>query len=247
MLDRVRHNARRFRRQGFYVSPPAQVVRASVGGEPVFFTVANPEDAIQKEHFRGRFYETEELEIIRRHFPPGGRFCDIGANVGNHSLFVGKVLKASRIVLFEPNPQAIEILESNIYLNGLEHVCDRRHLGVGLSDAASEGHALRVRRDNLGGARLLPGEGGDIRVEVGDALLDGQDFDMFKIDVEGMEIGVLRGLSALIRRSRPKIFVEVENANAQAFQELAEEYGYAIVERFQRYRRNVNYLLEPRA
>jgi hypothetical protein len=36
-------------------------------------------DLIQKEHFEGKFYESDGLEIISRFFHPGGTFVDIGA------------------------------------------------------------------------------------------------------------------------------------------------------------------------
>jgi hypothetical protein len=38
------------------VSPAGQVVRAVIDGKPVFFTLTNTKDVIQKEHLAGRFY-----------------------------------------------------------------------------------------------------------------------------------------------------------------------------------------------
>jgi FkbM family methyltransferase len=233
----------RRRARGVYVSPKARVVRATVLGEPILFTVVNPRDEIQKHHLAGAFYEPEELAIIARHFPLGGRFLDIGSNVGNHTLYVAKFLRAGRIVVIEPNPAAIEVLESNIMLNGIQRQVDAQHLGVGLSDHAGEGAGMRVPVRNLGGSRVVEG-GGDIRLARADELLAGETFDLIKIDVEGMELAVLAGLEGLLG-SKPPLFVEVDTANDTAFHDWCARTGYAVLERFQRYARNVNYLVGP--
>lgn len=240
----VARNTKRQRRRGVYVSPLAHVVRANVLGETVFFTVTDPKDEIQQYHARGEFYESEELEILSRHFPHGGRFCDIGANLGNHSIFLAKFKQASRIVLIEPNPEAIELLESNIHLNGLWSVCERGHLGIGLSDGAAENAWLRVPKGNLGGARIKEGKG-DVPMAVGDVVFKDENFDLIKIDVEGFEIKVLSGMENIFRSSRPKMFIEVNRNNDEAFHSWCKAFGYCEVERFQRYPSNINYMVAP--
>jgi FkbM family methyltransferase len=235
---------RRARKRGFYVAPLARVVRSTVHGETVFFTVVNPRDEIQKHHLQGTFYEPEELAIIARHFPVGGRFCDIGTNIGNHSLYVAKFLHASQIVMFEPNPAAIAILESNVQLNGIQAVCDRRFLGIGLSDKAADNASMRVPARNLGGSRVVEGEG-DIRLATFDSLLPGAAFDLIKIDVERMELRVLAGMRNIIGAARPKVFIEVDAVNDPGFHAFLADVGYHVLDRFQRYVGNTNYLVGP--
>lgn len=243
MNEQVRKNTRRLRRRGFFASPRGHVVRTTVHGTPIFFTVVNARDEIQKYHMQGKFYEEEELAILGRHFPVGGRFLDVGANIGNHSVYVARFLHASRIVLIEPNPDAIVVLESNILLNGLEGVCDRGHLGIGLSDAVATG-SIHAPKRNIGYARVTEGEG-DIPLATADALLGQEAFDLVKIDVEGMEIRVLTGMEGLIVATRPKIFIEVDNANSDAFTAWCAQHSYNVAERFQRYEANENYLVVP--
>lgn len=240
----AKKNQRRFRRDGIYVSPKISVVRTIVHGHEILFSVENPNDVIQSEHLAGRFYEPEELAIIARHFPVGGRFCDIGANIGNHSLYVAKFLHAESIVLFEPNPAAIALLECNLFLNGIQDLCDRRYLGVGLSDSPQDGVAMRTPKRNLGGARVIEG-GGEISLITGDEALDGQVFDLVKIDVEGMELAVLAGMSGVIDKTRPKIFIEVDLVNHEDFLTWCKRCRYEIAEQFQRYPQNINYLVVP--
>ncbi len=233
---------RRFRRHKLFVSPAVHVVRKVMHGQTVFFSVRNPKDAIQREHMSGAFYETEELEIIAGHFPVGGVFVDIGANVGNHTLYVAKFLHASKIFVFEPNPQAIDILESNIYLNEIEHICDRSFLGVGLSSKKKSGLSMRIPPRNLGGSRMVEGEG-NLETYRGDELLGDVRPDMIKIDVEGMEIDVLHGLSGIIEQCSPKMFIEVNNENSEQFSQWLKTHSYKILQEYKRYRSNTNYLI----
>lgn len=236
--------ARRAERRGVFVAPLARVVRCEVHGEPVFFTVANPRDEIQRHHLAGGFYEPEELAIIARHFPLGGRFLDIGANVGNHSLYLAKFLRAALVLPVEPNPLATELLLANLHLNGVAGRADLRFLGIGLSDHAAESSAVRAPRRNLGAGRLVEGEGG-IRIACGDDLFAGMAFDLVKVDVEGMELQVLAGLEGLVRANRPKLFIEVDGLNDHGFRAWLDLMGYRIADQFRRYERNMNYLAEP--
>jgi len=220
-------------------------VRNVIGGVPVLFTVNNPRDTIQAQHAEGRFYEEEELEIIRGHVPKGAVFVDIGANIGNHSLFALKFLDVARVIPFEPNPDAIALLMSNLTLNGEAGRCDLRHLGQGLSDRAAEGLAMAVDqpRDNLGGGRMV--EGGGLRVVRGDDVLADAAVDFIKIDVEGMEVAVLRGLEATVARCRPVLFVEVDEVNRKDFLDWVAAQSYEISATYRRYKPNENFLITP--
>lgn len=222
-----------------------RLVRAMVRDRPVVFAVRNVQDVIQAHHLKGQFYETEELAIISRHFPAGGTFVDIGANVGNHALFVGLFLSPARIVAIEPNSLAYENLMANVVLNGLEPIFNLDWLGYGVGAEAADGFGVTHWAHNLGGARLIAREGGTISLRPGDEMLDGITPDVIKIDVEGMELAVLTSLAATIARARPAIFVEVDEENTQAVADWIAANGYAVAERFRRYRTNENLLLLP--
>ncbi len=205
--------------------------------------VTNERDIIQKEHALGRFYEREELALIAQHFT-GGSYVDIGANVGNHAVYIGALLGAERMHLFEPNPQAFRMLEVNIALNNLTAISSLNLLG--LSDAAGSSAMVHMT-NNLGAARLDSGEGeGDnVTLVRGDDVLEGEAVDFIKIDVEGHELEVLSGLEGVLRDQRPKLFVEVEDCNCEAVSALMTDDGYREAETMQRYPGRSNYLYVP--
>jgi len=224
-----------------------RVVSTAVEGRQVRFAVAEPDDLIQSHHLGGRFYEWQELSIIARHFPASGTFCDIGANVGNHTVYAGLFLGPSRIVVFEPNPRAIRVLELNILLNGLGGIVESGHLGIGLG--AAPGHAsMTTPERNLGGNALdIDDPAGEIEVRAGDACLAGMAVDFLKVDVEGMEVPVLEGLVETIARCRPAIFVEVMDDRADTLDAWCAANFYEVAETYRRYAKCKNLMLKPRA
>lgn len=226
--------------------PSAEIVRTQLYGEPVFFTVSARRDVIQQKfHGVGTFYEMEELEIIHRAFKPGGFFVDIGSNVGNHALYVAKFLHPSEIVVVEPNPVAYKVLLSNIYLNRIEHLFDLNWIGSGISETEGDAFGMEFRMANVGGGRMVKGEG-DIPAVPADRVIGDRTPGMIKIDVEGMEMQVLRSLKKTIARCAPRIFIEVDDENHEDFTAWVADNGYQSVERYKRYKRNENYLLVHR-
>lgn len=230
------------------ITAPGQVVRTVILDQPIQFFITNPRDSIQKHHARGTFYETEELEIIRQWCPPGAVFCDIGANIGNHALYALKFLHPAKVILFEPNPEVIRILLTNLGLNGVLDRCDVTNLGIGLSDVPAENRAISAPRGNLGGGRIVESDQADggIPLRRGDDVLQDMAPTFLKIDVEGMELAVLAGLSDTIARHRPTIFIEVDQVNRAAFLDWLAAQNYAVKARYRRYRANENFLIVPR-
>jgi len=218
------------------------MVRAIINDQVVHFAVRDLADRIQRRQARGRFYEADELEIIARHFQVGGVFCDIGANIGNHSIYVLKFLSAAQSIVIEPNPAAYELLVLNMIFNDCFERVDFSHIGMGLSDRVADDMGLREREKNLGATKLEDGTG-DIQVAPGDTLLAGRKVDFIKIDVEGMELSVLSGLKRTIATQRPAIFIECEHSNRPGLDDWMTASGYFVVEEGKQFRHNGNLLL----
>ncbi len=223
-----------------------ELTHARIQDKRVTFCTDMEHDPIQRNHRRGQFYEAKELNGLKEVFPKGGTFVDIGANVGNHGLFAALFLGAARVIPFEPNPLAYRLLVQNVLVNLLDDIFDLSRLGFGLSDTGEGGFAMEKRARNLGGAKMLSGKG-KLQVFRGDTLLETETPAMIKIDVEGMEMGVLGGLSKVISTHKPVLLVEVDNENEDAFMAWAKTAGYDVADTVQRYRLNKNHLLLPKA
>ena len=225
---------------------PGIVVRTEIEGRPVSFFVTTDQDTIMGQNAYGYFYEMEELAIIRRYSNVDAVFLDVGANIGNHTIYFAKILGAREVVCIEPNPEAIKILRINIELNRLQDQVDMAYVGYGLSDRPGRAIIGRTIDMNLGGTTLEPKDDGTIPLVAGDELLRGRNIDFIKIDVEGMELEVLRGLEQTIASCEPKIFVEVGNANLEPFHEWVQKHAYRIVGRYNRYGDQENFMILPR-
>ena len=227
--------------------PPLRMTRVTIGGRALSFCGNFHRDPIQRAHRSGAFFEAEDLAEIAQHLPQAPRVLDVGANIGNHALYFATQCGAAQITVIEPNPLALAPLVANIVLNGLTDVIRMEALGIGLG-AESEGGLFMKRHDrNLGGTKMLRGKGGDLQVHAGDALFGDDHFDLIKIDVEGMEMEVLAGLEQTVARCRPLIFIEVDDANAEAFQTWSAERGYAPVFDKRHFGSNMNFLMKPGA
>jgi hypothetical protein len=98
---------------------------------------------------------------------------------------------------------------------------------------------------DVGGTTLVRDPAGAIPLATGDELLDDRPVEFIKVDVEGMELQVLSGLTRTIERYRPNLFVEVDNAHQAEFLKWAEVMGYGVAETYNRYGSQENFLLVP--
>lgn len=193
-------------------------------GQQVKFHLGNPMDWIQRHFLAGTFFELKELEYLRQIVPPRATILEVGANIGNHLIYYGLFMKPRKIVPFEPNPKAIAQLKANIALNQLKMV-DLSQLGIGLGEAHGHFDVCDEDGSNLGAAGLRPSAEGRVEVFPLDARYSGP-VDFIKIDVEGMELEVLKGAEQLIVKAQPILFVEVTNANEQAFYAWMKAHDY---------------------
>ena len=224
----------------------ATVIDAVIEGRAVRFCVADADDKIQRKHAQGKFWERDEMAVMAAYFPPGGVFVDVGANVGNHTLFAALFMGASRVIAFEPNPPAMALLRANVALNRLADKVGLTHLGWGLSDAEGAGFSAVTKRANLGATRLVADGKGGLSVRTGDAMLVGQRVDFIKLDIEGMEMQALRGLSATIATHRPPVFLELDHINAAPFRDWMLEQNYVIAHEGPRTPANQDLLVLPK-
>ena len=223
-----------------------EIVVAKIGDAQVLFSVRQPNDFIRRYHRAGRFYEESERSVLRDVLPKNAVYVDIGANIGNHALYVAKFLEPAKIIPFEPNRPAIRILIENICLNGLLPMFDLAHLGLGLTDKDAEGFRMETPlATNLGMTHMVEGGGNIPLMTVDTALADELRIDLIKIDIEGMEMLALAGLTETLIRTRPIVLIEIDHGNRARFDAWLNDAGYQVSQTFPKMAANQNFLTEP--
>lgn len=220
------------------------VVSFDVGGTTLRFFVNDPHDSIQAHHAVGQLYETEELALLAPHILPGARILDVGANIGNHTVWFAKIAAADYVLPIEPQPRMGQLLRLNCALNGLNNV-DLSQLGCALGKEAGRGLITIPQAFNPAGASIALDADGDVPVHVGDAVVGDGHFDFVKIDVEGAELDVVDGLASMISRCRPTLFVEVQNENIVGLLARLGALSYEVIGEYRRYDIAINILARP--
>lgn len=210
-------------------------------GESFKFRIVNPFDLIQRHFLRGKFFELAELRFVRDNLRKRAAIVDVGANVGNHAVFLSRFLEPRRILVLEPNLELVDVLNYNLHANGATDA-DTSFLGLAIG-AKRKNYELSIKDpNNVGAGRLIESSSGTIRSEPLDAIVRDH-VDLIKIDVEGMELEVLEGATLTISRFRPYLLVEAFNAHVEAMDRWCEEHDYRVVRRFE-YVNSVNLFLE---
>lgn len=227
-----------------------QICSIKFEGRVVQAAVDHPNDQLQTKHRLGLFYEIEQLIQHRNLIFHFSTVLDVGANVGNHSLFYGAYTSASLIYPFEPNPVAYRVLKKTVALNNLGGKINDAHLGLAIGASEGTVYVGGEYENNLGARFLTAGpvsqKAENVRCVTLDSLQIEGPVSLIKIDIEGMEIAALMGAQSLIRTHRPAIAVEVNEKNEVAFWKWVEEANYEVINMFHESRRVRNYIMIPR-
>lgn len=138
-------------------------------------------------------------------------FFDIGANVGEFSTFMAS--RATTVHAFEPNGDLVGRLRAHVARNDLRNV-SLHAIALGEDDHRAElGSGFPGNPGSRSLMWTMPGAAGEpVQVRRGDTYFADADLprlDIVKIDVEGYEKPVVRGLSARLRADRPIILMEL--------------------------------------
>ena len=168
--------------------------------------------------------------LVTRLCAPGRMFLDVGAHIGSIVAAVARHCPTARIVAVEAIPEKAARLRRK-FPKAEVHCCalaEREGEAAFFVDEARSGYSSLARG---GGSRLR-----EIRVPLTrlDTLMRGADVDLVKIDVEGAELGVLRGAEALMASARPAVMFESGPADALGYTKPAmwtwfAERGYEVL------------------
>ena len=194
-----------------------------------------PYDSICQAIILNGFYERELLQgmcaLVK---DKKGIALDIGANIGNHSLFFSKYFDA--VISFEPVPNNCLLLKANLFLNQIPNITliekalsdTNTKMGIDKSNSRNTNNTISQLDANKANAlnQIM------VDVVVGDAELEtlnlNQKITLIKIDVEGHEPFVVAGLRKTIGTHQPIVYWEAFSKDeAEKTKALLMEMGYS--------------------
>jgi FkbM family methyltransferase len=162
--------------------------------------------------------ETFILDNLRT----GSTFLDIGANVGYFSLLAAVKCKV-KVVAFEPQSPIAALLLNSVAFNKLQKLVKVEQIALSDTQATmrmtscptNTGHSQLANTDDKNGQSYLVSV-----VALDDWVKENPlgPVSVCKIDTEGAELRVLRGMSQLLDRDSPAVVIEI-------FEECLAEFG----------------------
>jgi len=161
-----------------------------------------------------RGYDPELQRFIGLLDLAGGTVADVGANLGWHTLALSQAVgPTGRVMAFEPEARNYELLRGNVERNGARNVTA---LNCGLSDQVGTAR-LNLHPSNFGDHRLAAADDSvrtvqEIKLTTLDQALaevPAGALKFVKIDVQGHELQVLRGMGTTLAR-HPDVVLAVE-------------------------------------
>ena len=176
------------------------------GGDTAGYALGASEPAVQR--------------AIETHLKPGDSFYDIGANVGFLSLLGAKCVgPTGRVYCFEPQAGLLPLLAHNLDQNGFHNY---EIIEAAVADAPG---TTRLNQDGLRAA--VTAEAGPTRILTLDEL-DLRPAALVKIDVEGAESRVLRGMLRVMGEHRPTLIIEIHGDQEPSVEMILSEANYRI-------------------
>lgn len=182
------------------------------------------------------YWEMWNTEAIVSLIKPGMTVLDVGAHCGYFSVLIGDLVgPEGRVLCFEPNPPMAELLRRTIAING--HGGRTTVHEVALGDTLGIA-SLAVPENEPKNAHIVAGEPGVGAVQVPlirtDQVPGALDADFIKIDAEGAEEAIWRGLSGVLAQDRPLTilleFTSGRYADAAGFLDEILSHGFLLNE-----------------
>lgn len=163
---------------------------------------------------------------------PGGElFIDGGANAGMWTLQASRVY--SQVIAIEPTLKSVKTLNQNLAMNKIRNV---KVIRAALSERVGVARFYEWSDGSMGNSLLEEpvnytsdyGHGKEQGL-VDTITIDSLNIhpDAIKLDVEGAELAAIEGGLGTIRRSKPRLFVEIHRTeNMKRIREMLPEYDW---------------------
>ncbi len=184
------------------------------------------------------YTERPLLNWFTTHVSPGETWLDVGAQYGYTAIALSLMVGShGKVFAFEPMLATAGYLEQTKFLNRLKQLTV---LPLGLGNVSTCGIIHLPGTRGMVDSTLLHQQKGTTDAALYYTILvtrldwfwpqicgDHPNIHGIKIDVQGMEVAAVRGMAELLRRSRPKLVVELHrDVNRDEFLQLIESLGY---------------------
>jgi FkbM family methyltransferase len=167
-------------------------------------------------------YEPNEMYAMSKLIGPGMVVVDVGANEGIFTLMAAKLVGGTgAVVAFEPSPRDRDRLVANLSANALTNVRVHpealgRAAGKALLQVAGAEHPGHNTIGGFAYSDTAKAYSVEVDVKTLDDIAAAENLtrlDLLKIDVEGSETAVLQGARESLRRFRPIVVAEAQEAS----------------------------------
>lgn len=184
----------------FLVSHKKQLTEKQfLGKYGIQYTIPNSYESIGSDLFANGVYEDDLIQMLSKRIAINGVFFDVGANIGSIAIPLHKLRPDIQIYCFEASPRVFSYLQKNCIKNNTSIVC--------INAAVAETDGLVVKfyssKDKFGTGSMVPAFTTDYE-EVKTLSLSEyaktneiKHIDCMKVDVEGFECGVFKGMAFL--------------------------------------------------
>ena len=214
-------------------------------------------DPIEREIFFNLSYEEEQIATLVEFSKKNKQdfFLDIGSNCGYYALFIAKTFPSTHVIAFEPIKKTYEKLVKNIHLNNLKKQIQT--FNFGLSDTNDEVQMRTLIKKGFiqSGGFTVNDKNRELKtnetllkadLKIGDEVIKYINKKLLiKIDVEGHEINVLKGLSRLINNNKIYMQIEIFHENKENIFNFLKKNDFKFIKNIHGNRKNdyffVNY------
>jgi len=205
------------------------------------------------------YFNEEEFHIIKREIfshnsyyfdtkNPSPYIIDVGSYIGISVLYFKNIYPNSKIVCFEPNPLAIDLLKENILENDIQNI-DIHESGIWIEDGKKDLYIddSGLERFSVGSFNKncwngsVPSQKITIKTEKLTKYIDGT-VDLLKLDVEGSEQRILKGIQKYFKNIK-NIILEYHPTKDQDIKKIIEilqkHYNIEIYEDGKLLKRNI--------
>ena len=174
-------------------------------------------------------YEVPIQNIFAQHLKAGDVFYDIGANVGFFSIVAAKLVgDTGKVYAFEPGEENAKAVRHNAQLNDFNRI---EVIEKAVSHTSGSGQLLLAKYSGghaLATADAPPDLAGQVTIDLVsiDDLIASKQIEppnFVKVDVEGAELDVLKGMIQTIKTYQPTVIYEVDDGDRAAYERKYQE------------------------